>query len=161
MQDPDAILNRMVLAAGRSDALLELLHRQARESQSAIEATREAQEARFQHTLARALEQHQAQIDAALQPKVAWAWKVLITTTVGIALLLGAGAMLLRHSHQRLQAAEARAAAAEVDAEVMQALGRVRITSCGGQPCVLMDRNLPTWKAAQGEFVLLGDNPAP
>lgn len=161
MQDADAMLNRMVLAAGRLDTLLDQLQKQAAESQSAIQAAREAQEARFQQTLARLFEQQQAQMAVALQPKVAWAWKVLIATAAAIVILLGGGATLLKHSYQRVQVAEARATAAELDAETREALRDVRIASCGGRPCVLLDRNQPTWRSAQGEFVLLDGDPAP
>jgi len=161
MQDADAMLNRMVLAAGRIDTLLDQLRKQVADSQAAIQATREAQEARFQQTLARLFEQQQARMAATLRPQIAWAWKMLIATTAGIALLLAAGAALLRHSYQRVQAAEARATAAEIDAETREALRSVRISSCGGRPCILLDRDQPTWSSAQGEFVLLDDRPAP
>lgn len=67
--------------------------------------------------------------------------------------------MLLWQTQQRLQAAEARLAAAEVDAEVQEALRHVRITSCGGRPCVLLDRKQPTWQAKHGEYVLLDGAP--
>jgi hypothetical protein len=161
MQDADTLLNRMVLTAGRMETLLERLQRQVADSQSAIEATREAQEARFRQTLTRLFEQQQAQIAAALQPRIAWAWKVLIALAASIALLLAGGTMLLKHTQQRLQVAESRAAAAEVNAEVQEALRHVRITSCGGRPCALLDRDQPTWKAKQGEYVLLDGRPAP
>jgi hypothetical protein len=161
MQDTDAMLNRMVLTAGRLDTLLDQLQRQAADSQSAIQAKREAEEARFQQTLARLFEQQQARMAAALQPQVAWAWKVLIATVAGILVLLGGAAVLLKHSVQRLQAAEARAVAAEADAEAREALRNVRISSCGGRPCIRLDRDQPTWASAQGEFVLLDDDPAP
>src|SRR5690606_22915233 len=161
MQDADAMLNRMVLAAGRIDTLLDQLRKQVADSQAAIQATREAQEARFQQTLARLFEQQQARMAATLRPQIAWAWKMLIATTAGIALLLAAGAALLTHSYQRVQAAEVRATAAEIDAETREALRNVRISSCGGRPCILLDRDQSTWSSARGEFVLLDDRPAP
>lgn len=159
MQDAGATFDRMVLTAGRMETLLERLQAQVGDSQSAIQATRAAEEARFQQTLVRLFEQQQAQIAAALQPRIAWAWKVLIALTTCAALLLAGGTLLFRHAYLRLQLAEARAAAVEVDAEVQEALRHVHISSCGGRPCVLLDRDQPTWKAKQGEFVLLDDNP--
>jgi len=79
----------------------------------------------------------------------------LIAIAVGFALLYIGFLLLLNHEHQRLKVAQARADAAEVSAEVRQASQHVEITSCGGRPCIRIDKNTPTWKSGGRDYILV------
>lgn len=50
--------------------------------------------------------------------------------------------------------AAARAASAKVQAEVYEAYAHVGLTSCGGNPCVKLDKKTPRW-GNHGEYVLV------
>ncbi|PPU72145.1 hypothetical protein XcuCFBP2542_17640, partial [Xanthomonas cucurbitae] len=52
-------------------------------------------------------------------------------------------------------AARARAAAADVRADVQEAARHVEITSCGGRPCIKLDKRTPTWKSQGSEYILV------
>ena len=46
---------------------------------------------------------------------------------------------------------------AKVDAEVLEALQHVTITSCGGQPCIKLQDGLPRWEK-NDQYVLIDSN---
>jgi hypothetical protein len=52
------------------------------------------------------------------------------------------------------EAAEARATAAQIEAEVSEAYARVGLTSCGGAPCLKLDKKAPRW-GKHGEYMLV------
>jgi hypothetical protein len=58
--------------------------------------------------------------------------------------------------------ARARTAAAQIDAETAEAYSQVGVTSCGGRPCVKLDKKAPHW-GSNGDYVLLdpGYKPKP
>lgn len=89
---------------------------------------------------------HQERIHAARLTKML-TWKAFAMLTVVMMLLLAGGGLLLWQIQQRIQSAQ-------VSAEVQEALQRVQISSCGGQPCLRLDSKAPRW-GKDGEFVLL------
>ncbi|WP_372390567.1 hypothetical protein ACCQ05_12380 [Xanthomonas sp. NCPPB 3582] len=149
------ILAQMALGAGRLDALIAELQDQAKRAQVAMQAAREQEEAMFRQAMVALFREQQERMGEALQPRIAWAWKIMATLVVFFALLLAGFLLLLRQANDRLQAADARAAAAEVRAEVLQASRHVQITSCGGRPCIKLDKQAPTWKSKAGEYILV------
>jgi hypothetical protein len=70
------------------------------------------------------------------------------------ALVFVAFLLLLKYANARLKAAEARVDAAEMRADVQEALRHLDITSCGGHPCIRIDKRSPTWKSGTAEYVL-------
>ncbi|HZF98344.1 MAG TPA: hypothetical protein VEY92_08905 [Pseudoxanthomonas sp.] len=157
--DARDVLARMALAAGRLDTLISGLQEQARTAQAAMQATREQEEARFKQAMVAQFQDQQQRLEAALRSRVAWAWKMIVAVA-GFAVLLLAGYwLLLKQADARLRAAQARADAIEVKADVLDASRHVEITTCGGRPCIRIDRDTPTWKGKGGEYVLV-DAPA-
>ncbi|WP_160170699.1 hypothetical protein [Luteimonas huabeiensis] len=43
----------------------------------------------------------------------------------------------------------------ELQAEVLEALRQVEISSCGGRACIRVDARAPTWRNGDGEYVLV------
>jgi hypothetical protein len=162
MNDDEArnVLERMVVASGRLQALIAGLPRQLQEAQAEMRATREQEEARFKQAMVAQFQDQQQRIEAALRPKVAWAWKIIAVLTVLAIVLLAGYLLLLKQADARLRAAQARADAIEVQADVQEASRHVGITSCGGRPCIRIDRDTPTWKSKGGEYVLVDGKPA-
>lgn len=152
--DGHDVLAQMALAAGRLDTLISDLQEQAKNAQVAMQTAREQEEAKFKHAMV-ALFREQQRMEAALQPKIAWAWKIIATLVVFFALLLAGFLLLLKQANDRLQAAQARADAAEVRTEVREASRHVEITSCGGRPCIKLDKDTPTWKSKGSEYILV------
>ena len=149
------ILAQMALAVGRLDGLISTMEQQAGTVQAAMQTAREQEEAKFRQAMVALFREQQQRMEDALQPRIAWAWKILVTLVVFFALLLGGFLLLLKHANDRLQAAYVRADAAEVRAEVQQASRHVEITSCGGRPCIKLDKQTPTWKSKAGEYILV------
>lgn len=89
---------------------------------------------------------HQERIHAARLTRML-TWKALTMLIAVTMLLLAGGSFLLWQTQQRIQSAQ-------VSAEVQEALQRVQISSCGGQPCLRLDSQAPRW-GKDGEFVLL------
>ncbi|HLM52633.1 MAG TPA: hypothetical protein VK325_03350 [Pseudoxanthomonas sp.] len=88
-------------------------------------------------------------------PEVAWAWKIIaVLASLSVLLLVGYW-LLIKQADARLRAAQARADAIEVKAEVLEASRQVEITSCGGRPCIRIDRNTPTWRSKGSEYILV------
>ena len=164
MNDTDAI-RRLMLAVERLERAADDQTEQARlayeelqraqAAQSALAAARDADEAAWRQTMHRLFEDQQHRTGLALRPAVLRAWRGLIASTAGIALLALALLLLLEHEYARLQDARAKADAAEVSAQVQAALRHVQISSCGGRPCVRLDRDTPTWTGGDGEYVLV------
>lgn len=157
--DGHDVLAQMALAAGRLDTLISDLREQAKNAQVAMQTAREQEEAKFKQAMVALFREQQQWIEAALQPKIAWAWKIIATLVVFFALLLAGFLLLLKQANDRLQAAQARADAAEVRAEVREASRHVEITSCGGRPCIKLDKDTPTWKSKGSEYILVDDPP--
>ncbi|WP_234415078.1 hypothetical protein [Xanthomonas fragariae] len=131
------------------------MEQQAGTVQAAMQTAREQEEAKFRQAMVALFREQQQRMEDALQPRIAWAWKIIVTLVVFSALLLGGFLLLLKHANDRLQAAYVRADAAEVRAEVQQASRHVEITSCGGRPCIKLDKQTPTWKSKAGEYILV------
>jgi len=101
----------------------------------------------------------QRRLEAALHPRVAWAWKIIaVLASLSVLLLVGYW-LLIKQADARLRAAQARADAIEVKAEVLEASRHVEITSCGGRPCIRIDRDTPTWKSKGSEYILIDAQP--
>lgn len=74
-------------------------------------------------------------------------WKSLGVLSVACLLLVAGSGYAARHNLQR-------AAQAKVDAEVLDALQQVTITSCSGQPCIRLQEGLPRWQK-NDQYVLI------
>jgi hypothetical protein len=70
------------------------------------------------------------------------------------ALLALGGGCLIWAEFATYKDATARAAAAKVQAEIHEAYVRVGLTSCGGKPCVRLNKKAPRW-GTHGEYVLV------
>ncbi|WP_245979115.1 hypothetical protein [Solilutibacter pythonis] len=161
MNDDDtrSEFDRILAASGGLETLIAELRQQTRETQAAIRATREREEVRFKQAMTALFQEQQRRTEMALRPKIARAWQALVVLAgVGV-LVFGGFLLLLGRANDRLRVAEARADAAEVRAEVREASRHVEITSCGGRPCIRIDRNAPTWKRGSGEYILVDGKP--
>lgn len=150
-------LDRVLAAVGSLDKLIADLRRQAQEMQIAIRTAREQEEAKFKHSMIAAFRDQQQLMEAALRPRTARAWQIVAGTSALLVLLFAGWMLLLKQANDRLSAAQARADAAEISADVQEALQRVEITSCGGQPCIRVDKGAPIWKSGKNEYILVGD----
>lgn len=171
MNDNNAqgMLERMLVTAGtlekitadlRQQAQLAAqVQREAQESQEALRTAREQEEVRLKQAMAMLFQEEQQRTEAALRPITTRAWQTLAVLAAAGVLLFVAFAILIGHENQRLKNAQARAEAAEVRAEVQEALKHVEITSCGGHPCVKVDKGTPAWKGNSGEYILI-DTPS-
>ena len=124
-----------------------------------MQATREQEEAKFKQAMVAQFQDQQQRLEAALRPKVAWAWKILVGVAGFSVLSLAGYGLLLKQADARLRTAQARADAIEAKADVLEASRHVEIVSCGGRPCIRIDRDTPIWKGNGGEYVLV-DAPA-
>jgi len=75
------------------------------------------------------------------------------------ALLALGGGCLIWSEMTAYNNAVGRTAAAKIQAEVYEAYARVGLTSCGGKPCVRLDKKTPRW-GNHGEYVLVDMNPS-
>jgi hypothetical protein len=71
-----------------------------------------------------------------------------------IALVVLGGGALIWVELSAYKDARARSAAAKINAEVVEAYSRVGMTSCGGHPCVKLDRKAKRW-GDKGQYVLI------
>jgi len=71
-----------------------------------------------------------------------------------IALVAMGGGALIWVEIAAYKDARARSAAAQIDAEVVEAYSRAGMTSCGGHPCVKLDRKAKRW-GDSGQYVLV------
>lgn len=164
MNDTDAI-RRLMMAVERLEDAAGKQTEQARRvteglqqvqvAQAELATAREAEEAKLKQAMARLFQDQQQKTEAALRPVIGKAWRGLIAVAAGFALLYLGFLLLLNHEYQRLMDAQARADAAEVSAEVRQASQHVEITSCGGRPCIQLDKDAPTWKSKGKEYILV------
>lgn len=164
MSDTDAV-RRLLLAVERLEASADTQAQQAREVARGLQqahaaklglgSAREAEEAKLKQALVRLFQEQQHRMETALRPVTGRAWRGLIAVATGFALLYLGFFLLLGHEYGRLKDARERADAAEVSAEIRQASRHVEITSCGGRPCIRIDRHTPTWKGREGEYVLV------
>lgn len=150
-------LDRVLAAAGSLDKLIADLRRQALETQTAIRAAREHEEAKFKQTMVSIFRDQQERMETALRPKTARAWQIVAGVSALLVALFAGWMLLLKQANDRLSAAQARADAAEISADVQEVLRRVEITSCGGQPCIRIDKSSPVWKSGKNEYILVGD----
>ena len=74
-------------------------------------------------------------------------WKSLGVLSVACLALVASSGYASWHNVQR-------SARAKVDAEVLEALQHVTITSCGGQPCIKLQDGLPRWQK-NDQYVLI------
>jgi hypothetical protein len=166
MNDTEAIRRLMMAVERLEDAadkqaeqMAEGLQ-QARMATTELAAVRKAEEAKLKQAMVRLFQDQQQKTEAALRPVIGKAWQGLVAVAAGFALLYVGLLLLLHHEYQRLKDAQARADAADVSAEVRQASRHVEITSCGGRPCILIDRDTPTWKSRGREYILVDGRPA-
>lgn len=152
---PGATLDQVAVMLGRMEKLIADHHRQSRETQAALRAAREQEEGHFRHAMAALFQEHRQRTEASLRPAIIRAWQAVVAVACVLVLLFAGGMLLLRQTHDRLKAAQARADAVEVEAEVREASRHVELTSCGGRPCIRIDKGMPTWKHKGGEYVLV------
>ncbi len=74
-------------------------------------------------------------------------WKSLGVLSIACLLLVAGSGYAAWHNVQRAERAQ-------VDAEVLDALQHVTITSCGGQPCIKLQEGLPRWQK-NDQYVLI------
>lgn len=74
-------------------------------------------------------------------------WKSLGVLSVACLALVAGSGYAAWHNVQRSERAN-------VDAEVLEALQHVTITSCGGQPCIKLQDGLPRWQK-NDQYVLI------
>jgi len=68
------LLAKMTLATGRMDTLVSEMQVAARNAQAAMKEFREQEEARFKQAMLAQFQDQQHRLEAALRPRVAWAW---------------------------------------------------------------------------------------
>lgn len=161
MNDMDATRRLMMAVERLEDAAGEQARQvaeglqQMQAAQAELAAAREAEEAKLKQAMVRLFQDQQQKTEAALRPVIGRAWRGLIVVAAGFTLLYLGLVLLLNHEYRRLKDAEARADAAEVSAEVRQAAQHIEVTSCGGRPCIRLDKNSPTWKSKGNEYILV------
>lgn len=74
-------------------------------------------------------------------------WKTMLSLALAATVMLGGSAYAAWRNMQRV-------AQAQVQAEVMEALAQVTITSCDGQPCLKLEDGIPRW-SKNDEYVLV------
>ncbi len=161
MNDTDST-RRLIVAVARLEETARQQEQQAvaglqrmQAAQAELSTARQTEEAKFKLAMASLFRDQQHNTEAALRPVVGKAWRGLIAVAMGFVLLYVGFLLLLNHEYQRLKDAQARADAAEVSAEVQQASRHVEITSCGGRPCIRIDKDTPTWKTRGKEYILV------
>lgn len=80
--------------------------------------------------------------------------RTYVSVAGSIALLALGGGCLIWAELSTYWDARAKAATAKIQAEVYEAYVRVGLTSCGGKPCVKLDKKAPRW-GTRGEYVLV------
>lgn len=149
-------LDQITVCLGRLHTLVADIQHQAADSRQQLHAAREREEARFRRSMDALFQEHRQRMELALRPAIVRAWQV-VAAAAGILVLVFAGSLLLlNQANERLHAAQARAEAAEVDAQVLEAARHVEISSCGGRPCIRIDRDVATWENGGREYVLVG-----
>ncbi|QDH71818.1 hypothetical protein FKV23_09800 [Lysobacter alkalisoli] len=151
----EGTLDQVTAIFGRLEKLIIDHQRQLQASQEALHAAREREEAQFKQAMVAMFHEHQQRMEAALRPAIVRAWQIVAAVAGVLVLLLAGGMLLLKQTNDRLNAAQARADAAEVKAEVMEASRHVEITSCGGRPCIRLDKDASTWKSKGSEYILV------
>lgn len=164
MNDTDAI-RRLMLAVERLERAADQHATQVRQATEELQrlqvahaglaSTRDAEEAKSRQAMARLFQEQQRQMELALRPAVARAWRGMVLASAGLAALVLGFLLLLNHEYRRLRDAQARADAAEVSAEVQRAARHVEISACGGRPCIRLDPDAPTWTSQGREYVLV------
>ncbi len=148
-------LDRLMLVSGSLEKLAARLQKQAQEGEAAIRAAREQEERKFAQTMVAMFSDHQQRMEAALRPKTIRAWQSVAVVAGVLVLLFVGGMILMKSASERLHAAQAQADAAEVNAQVLEAMESVELTSCSGRPCIRIDKETPTWKHGNNEYVLV------
>lgn len=148
-------LDRVMTASGGLEKLIAELRSQSRETQAEIRATREQEEVQFRQAMVALFRDQQQRTEVALRPKVVLAWQIVAGLSGLWVLLFVGGLLLLKQANDRLQAAQARADAVEIRADVQAALQHVAINSCGGRPCIRIDKRTPTWRSGDNEYILV------
>lgn len=158
-EDMAKAVKKMVVASNRLENLSTDLKQQSQESQAAIRETREQEAIRFKQDLV-AIHQEQLQlVEAAVRPRTLRAWQMLAGLAGIGTLVFTAFLLLMNHVEGRLRVANARVEAAELRADVYEALRHLDITSCGGRPCIRVDKKSPKWKSGNVEYVLADGEP--
>ncbi|RMH89098.1 hypothetical protein EBB59_10915 [Lysobacter pythonis] len=151
----ESTLDQVSAIFGRLEKLIIDHQQQSQASQEALRLAREREEAQFKQAMVALFREHQQRMEAALRPAIVRGWQIVVAVAGVLALLLAGGMLLLKQTNDRLDAARARADAIEIKAEVLEASRHVEITSCGGRPCIRLDKDAPTWKSKGNEYILV------
>lgn len=154
------LLRQAALVSATLEKLMGRLSEQSQQAQADLQQQRERGQAHLQQAMQALFQQQQQRTEVALRPKVVLAWQIVAGTVALLLLILAGGLLLLKQTHQSLQAAQVRLEAIETRIDVQQALQHVDITSCGGRPCVRVDKQTPSWNSASGEYILVDGKPA-
>jgi hypothetical protein len=157
--DNREVFGQWVVASGKLEKLSADLRKQSQDAQTAIRATREQEEAQFKQAMVVMFREQQQRMEAELRPKVARAWQIAVGASALLVLLFAGWMLLLKQANDRLKTSQARADAVEISADVREALRPVDITSCGGRPCIRIDKSTPTWKSGGDKYVLVDGEP--
>lgn len=127
----------------------------ARHSQDAVKEALAAQLSEFELALAttmkklsQAADQVNRNCEQATRQMRFMSIKMLVCIGATALLLIGGTGFLVWQNTQRIKETA-------VQAEVMQAMQQVQMTSCGGKPCIRLDQNQQRW-GKNGEYVLIG-----
>lgn len=81
-------------------------------------------------------------------------WKAIVGLVVGIIMVLGVSFKLLWDNHKEYSDLKIAYNKLEIALEVKEALQKVEITSCGGEPCLKVDNEAKRW-GKNGEYILV------
>ena len=76
-------------------------------------------------------------------------WKFVALLSITSLGLLGGSGYLLWHNLERVHNSN-------IQAELLEAVAKGKLSNCGGKPCVKIDKNAPVW-GKNGDYVLLSD----
>lgn len=153
-EDIAKAVKKVVVASERLQNLSSELQQQSQESQAAIRETREQEATRFKQDLVAMHREQLEFVEEAMRPRTVRAWQMLAGLAGVGTLVFTAFLLLLNHVEGRLRTANARVEAAELRADVYEAMRHLDITSCGGRPCIRVDKKSPKWKSGNAEYVL-------
>lgn len=131
------------------------------QSKAALHTALEKEMSAFQQSMHQTVQQlkqateqlHQERAQSARQARLL-NWKTLGLVTITSLLLLGGSGFMVWQNVQQISQLREEKAALSVETEVLRALTKTNVTSCGGQPCVKLDQETRRW-GKNKEFVLL------
>lgn len=129
--------------------------REARETQDMLRTVHMHESEAFRQGLTTLMQHMQRQSEDVLRVARRRAWLTLAAVGGTIVVLSLVGLMLLHYESGRLQEVRGQADAAELRADVLAASRHVEIASCGGRPCIRIDRATPLWTSPRADYVLV------